>query len=103
MPVNIAELERRARRLLTPGVYDYYAGGVGREQTLRAGVVVSNHGGRQLDRALWALACDGAGGVQDLLTGITADLAHAMALAGARTLTDAAGVTAPTTAHSLDT
>ena len=52
---------------------------------------------------LWALACNGAGGVQDLLTGITADLAHAMALAGARTLTDAAGVTAPTTAHSLDT
>ena len=36
MPVNIAELERRARRLLTPEVYDYYAGGVGREQTLRA-------------------------------------------------------------------
>ena len=60
MPVNIAELERRARRLLTPEVYDYYAGGVGREQTLRANV-------------------------------------------RARTLTDVAGVTAPTTAHSLDT
>jgi 4-hydroxymandelate oxidase len=123
-----------------------------------AGVIVSNHGGRQLDRAvptayalpavatelarggdgacpgrvyadgglrsgedvltalglgahavflgrpvLWALACDGADGVRDLLTGITADLAHAMALAGARTLADVAGVTAPTTAHSLDT
>jgi 4-hydroxymandelate oxidase len=36
VPVNIAELERRVRRLLTPEVYDYYAGGVGREQTLRA-------------------------------------------------------------------
>jgi 4-hydroxymandelate oxidase len=126
-----------------------------------AGVIVSNHGGRQLDRAvptahalpavaaelarapggmapggfgrvyadgglrsgedvltalglgahavflgrpvLWALACDGADGVRDLLTGITADLAHAMALAGARTLTDIAGVTGPATAHSLDT
>jgi len=123
-----------------------------------AGVIVSNHGGRQLDRAvptahalpavaaelargedgawpgrvyadgglrsgedvltalglgahavflgrpvLWALACDGADGVRDLLTGITADLAHAMALAGARTRTDIAGVTGPTTAHSLDT
>jgi 4-hydroxymandelate oxidase len=292
VPVNIAELERRARRLLTPEVYDYYAGGVGRERTLRAnvrawrkywllprvlrdvsmvdtsvrlpgvpetlaatplavaptgfqglahpegevatargaaragalmvlstrssmriekvaeadvsragpatgvtfadigwlarlgvpvlvkgvlrpddaracidagaaGVIVSNHGGRQLDRALptalalpgvaaelarapagaapggvgrvyadgglrtgedvltalglgahavflgrpvlWALACDGVDGVRDLLTGLTADLAHAMALAGAHTLTGIAGVTGPTTAHSLDT
>jgi hypothetical protein len=47
--------------------------------------------------------CGGADGVRDLLTGITADLAHAMALAGARILTDVAGVTASTTAHSLDT
>jgi 4-hydroxymandelate oxidase len=126
-----------------------------------AGVIVSNHGGRQLDRALptalalpgvaaelarapegtapgdpgrvyadgglrtgedvltalglgahavflgrpvlWALACDGADGVRDLLTGLTADLAHAMALSGAGTLTGIAGVTGPTTAHSLDT
>ena len=36
MAVNIAELERRARRLLTPEVYDYYAGGSGSERTLRA-------------------------------------------------------------------
>jgi isopentenyl diphosphate isomerase/L-lactate dehydrogenase-like FMN-dependent dehydrogenase len=136
VPVNIAELERRARRLLTPEVYDYYAGGVGREQTLRANVrawrqywllprvlrdvsVVDTSVRRGEDvltalslgahavflgrPLLWALACDGADGVRDLLTGITADLAHAMALAGARTLTDVAGVTAPTTAHSLDT
>ena len=122
-----------------------------------AGVIVSNHGGRQLDRAvpaalalpavaaelgraddgtgpgrvyadgglrtgedvltalalgahavflgrpvLWALACDGADGVRDLLTGMTADLAHAMALAGARTPADIPGVTGPTPAHSLD-
>jgi len=122
-----------------------------------AGVIVSNHGGRQLDRAvpaalalpavaaelgraddgtgpgrvyadgglrtgedvltalalgahavflgrpvLWALACDGADGVRDLLTGMTADLAHAMALAGARTLADIPGVTGLTPAHSLD-
>ncbi len=107
-----------------------------------AGVIVSNHGGRQLDRAvptalalpavaaelgtsvpvfvdgglrtgadvltalglgaravflgrpvLWALACDGADGVRDLLTGLTGDLAYAMALAGASALTDVAGVT----------
>ena len=96
-----------------------------------AGVVVSNHGGRQLDQAmptalalpavraaagarpvfvdggvrspenvlaglalgaslvfvgrpvLWALACGGADGVQAWLAGLTAGLAHVMALAGA--------------------
>jgi 4-hydroxymandelate oxidase len=115
-----------------------------------AGVIVSNHGGRQLDRAvptalalpavaaelgssvpvfadgglrtgedvlaalglgaravflgrpvLWALACGGADGVRDLLTGLTGDLAHAMALAGAAAVADLAGVTQPATAHSL--
>jgi 4-hydroxymandelate oxidase len=107
-----------------------------------AGVIVSNHGGRQLDGAvptalalpavaaevggaaavfadgglrtgedvlaalglgaravflgrpvLWALACGGAKGVRDLLTGLTSDLAHAMTLAGAATLAGVAGVT----------
>jgi 4-hydroxymandelate oxidase len=102
-----------------------------------AGVVVSNHGGRQLDRAvptaqalpevaaavagrapvlvdggirsgvdvltalalgadavllgrpvLWALAAGGADAVRDCLSAVTADLAHVMALAGARTLAD---------------
>jgi 4-hydroxymandelate oxidase len=110
-----------------------------------AGVLVSNHGGRQLDGAiptavalpgiaaalaaapdrgvpayvdggirtgedalaalalgaqavllgrpvLWALACGGADGVAELLTGLTGGLAHAMALAGAATLADVAGV-----------
>jgi isopentenyl diphosphate isomerase/L-lactate dehydrogenase-like FMN-dependent dehydrogenase len=52
---------------------------------------------------LWALACGGAGGVRDLLAGLTGDLAHAMALAGARTLAGIAGVTGPVTAHRLDT
>ena len=79
MPVNIAELERRARRVLTPEVYDYYAGGSGSERSLQTS------------------------GVRDLLTGMTEDLEHAMALAGARTLAGIAGVTGPTTAHSLDT
>jgi 4-hydroxymandelate oxidase len=115
-----------------------------------AGVIVSNHGGRQLDQAiptalalpavaaelggtvpvfadgglrtgtdvltalglgaravflgrpvLWALACGGADGVRDLLTGLTSDLVHAMALAGASAVADLAGVTRPATAHSL--
>jgi 4-hydroxymandelate oxidase len=117
-----------------------------------AGVIVSNHGGRQLDRAmpaalalpavaaelgpsvpvfadgglrtgedvlaalglgaravflgrpvLWALACGGADGVRDLLTEMTGDLAHVMALAGAATLAGTAGVTRAPAAHSLDT
>jgi 4-hydroxymandelate oxidase len=116
-----------------------------------AGVIVSNHGGRQLDRAmptalalpavaatlgpsaqvyadgglrgaedvlaalglgaravflgrpvLWALACGGADGVRDLLTGMTSDLAHVMALAGAPALAGIAGMTAAPAAHSLD-
>jgi 4-hydroxymandelate oxidase len=108
-----------------------------------AGVIVSNHGGRQLDGAittaralpgvvaalrgiprcqvyvdgglrtgedilaalalgaraafigrpvLWALACGGADCVSDLLTGLTADLAHAMSLAGATRIPDLNGL-----------
>lgn len=113
-----------------------------------AGVIVSNHGGRQLDRAtpaalalpavvselaeydsragthtevlvdgglrvaedvltalalgaravflgrpiLWALACGGADGVRDLLVSLTDDLAHVMALAGATSLPEVAGL-----------
>ena len=45
--------------------------------------------------ALWALACGGAGGVQELLDGLTDDLAHALALAGAASLADAAGIAGP--------
>jgi 4-hydroxymandelate oxidase len=40
---------------------------------------------------LWALACGGADGVSSLLTGLTAGLAHSMALAGAASLADVAG------------
>jgi 4-hydroxymandelate oxidase len=109
-----------------------------------AAVIVSNHGGRQLDGALpaawalpgvaaalgadpggvpvyadggirtgedvlaavalgaqavfvgrpvlWALACGGADGVADLLSGLTDALGHAMALAGAPSLAQVAGI-----------
>ena len=108
-----------------------------------AGVIVSNHGGRQLDRAitsaralpavvaavrhlpgfevyadgglrtgediltalalgaraafvgrpvLWALACGGAGCVTELLNGLTAELEHVMALAGAARIAELAGL-----------
>jgi 4-hydroxymandelate oxidase len=108
-----------------------------------AGVIVSNHGGRQLDGALpsalalpevagqpqpgsdwqvyadggirtgedalaalglgaravflgrpvlWALTCGGADGVRSLLTGLTDDLAHSMALAGAASIEQTAGI-----------
>ncbi|MGH3067299.1 MAG: alpha-hydroxy acid oxidase [Streptosporangiaceae bacterium] len=36
MTANVSELERQARELLRPEVYDYYAGGSGGEVTLRA-------------------------------------------------------------------
>lgn len=41
---------------------------------------------------LWALACGGADGVQELLAGLTDELAHAMTLAGARTVAETAGL-----------
>ena len=74
--------------------------------TTRVASDASKHGGPTSGRGgstgscpgrpvLWALACDGADGVRDLLTGMTGDLAHAMALAGARTLAGIAGVTGP--------
>ena len=36
MTPDVADLQRRARKLLPPEVYDYYAGGSGSERTLRA-------------------------------------------------------------------
>ena len=45
-------------------------------------------------RCSWALACGGAEGVRALLAGLTDDLAHAMALAGVRSVAEA-GVIAP--------
>ena len=43
---------------------------------------------------LWALTCGGAAGVRDLLAELTSDLAHVMALAGARSLAEIPEVTA---------
>jgi 4-hydroxymandelate oxidase len=51
---------------------------------------------------LWALACGGADGVRELLTGLTGDLAHAMALAGARSIAETRGMTQPSLSNSLD-
>ena len=47
-------------------------------------------------------ACGGADGVRDLLTGITDDLAHVMALAGARSVAEIPEVTGPLTGNSLE-
>jgi FMN-dependent dehydrogenase len=80
LSVNVRELERRARRSLPAPVYDYYAGGSGREQTLRASVKAWRRV-PLLPRVL-----------RDLLTGLTADLAHAMALAGAARIADLDGL-----------
>jgi isopentenyl diphosphate isomerase/L-lactate dehydrogenase-like FMN-dependent dehydrogenase len=92
--VDIADLERRARELLAPGTYDYFAGGSG--ASARRAVFL----GRPV---LWAPACGGATGVRDLLTGMTGDLAHVMALAGARSVAGIPEVTGPPTGNSLDT
>jgi 4-hydroxymandelate oxidase len=43
---------------------------------------------------LWALACAGADGVHSLLAGLTSDLAHVMALAGAASVPQVAGLAA---------
>jgi isopentenyl diphosphate isomerase/L-lactate dehydrogenase-like FMN-dependent dehydrogenase len=83
--------ERRARELLVPGVYDYFAGGSGHEWTLRASV--------QAWRRYWLAP---AARVRDLLTGITDDLAHVMALAGARSVAEIPEVTGPLTGNSLE-
>jgi 4-hydroxymandelate oxidase len=45
--------------------------------------------------ALWALTCGGADGVRSLLEGLTDDLAHAMALAGATSVAGTAGLARP--------
>jgi 4-hydroxymandelate oxidase len=44
---------------------------------------------------LWALACGGADGVRSLLAGLTDGLGHAMTLAGAASVADAAGIARP--------
>jgi 4-hydroxymandelate oxidase len=44
---------------------------------------------------LWALACGGADGVCELLTGLTAEFAHAMALAGVAAAADVPAVAVP--------
>jgi 4-hydroxymandelate oxidase len=41
---------------------------------------------------MWALTCGGAEGVRSLLAGLTEDLAHAMALAGAASVADTDGI-----------
>jgi 4-hydroxymandelate oxidase len=44
---------------------------------------------------LWALACGGADGVRELLGGLTAELAHVMALAGAASVAEVPAAAAP--------
>jgi 4-hydroxymandelate oxidase len=44
---------------------------------------------------LWALTCGGADGVRELLTGLTAELAHVMALAGAASVAEVPASASP--------
>ncbi|HUA30311.1 MAG TPA: alpha-hydroxy acid oxidase [Streptosporangiaceae bacterium] len=78
------------------GGFEIYAdGGIRTGEDALAGLALGA-GALFLGRpVLWALACGGADGVRSLLAGLTADLAHAMALAGAASVADAAGIAAP--------
>ncbi len=120
MTPDVARLQRRARELLPSEVYDYYAGGSGRERTLRAnkkawrrvwmaprvlrdvsvvdtttrllgarlatpvGVApTAFHRMAHAEEELWW-----RGGRPRVAGGLTDDLAHVMALAGAASLAE---------------
>ena len=134
MTSDPAELQRRARKLLPRNVYDYYAGGSGRERTLRANekawrevwiaprvlrdVSSVNTATRMLgtefatplcvaptgfhglahpdgELATAAGAAAAGDGGRSLLAGLTGDLSHATALAGAASVAEAAGIARP--------
>jgi hypothetical protein len=121
VPVNLADLERRARETVsTNGENDGASGdSTGTSGDPAGGGTVLADGGLRtaedilaalalgaqavfLGRpVLWALTCGGADGVRDLLTELTGDLAHVMALAGARSLAGLPGVTGPPAGNSL--
>jgi isopentenyl diphosphate isomerase/L-lactate dehydrogenase-like FMN-dependent dehydrogenase len=98
--------------LLAPGTYDYFAGGSGRERTLRASVRawqrywlaprVLRDGGVSWPPGAVGTRLRRRHRVRDLLTGMTGDLAHVMALAGARSVAEIPEVTGPPTGNSLD-
>lgn len=82
MPIDVRDLERQARRLLHPDVYDFVAGGSGQERTLR----VNLEAWRDVTLSPWVLR-----DVATVDTGVT--------LAGTRLATPV-GI-APTAAHRL--
>jgi 4-hydroxymandelate oxidase len=81
-----------AAALARTGVPAYVDGGIRDGSDMLAALALGARAVMVGRPVLWALACGGADGVTDLLTGLTSDLAHAMALAGAATLDQAAGL-----------
>jgi 4-hydroxymandelate oxidase len=80
----------------TPRCQVYVDGGLRSGEDILAALALGARAAFIGRPVLWALACGGAGGVADLLTGLTADLAHAMALAGAARIPDLDGAAADT-------
>jgi 4-hydroxymandelate oxidase len=81
-----------ALRALDDGAPAYLDGGIRTGDQVLAALALGA-GAVFLGRpALWALACGGAAAVTALLTGLTADLAHSMTLAGAASLADVSGL-----------
>lgn len=74
------------------GISAYVDGGIRTAEDVLAAVALGAGAVLVGRPALWALACGGADGVAELLTGLTAGLAHAMALAGAPSLAEVAGI-----------
>ncbi len=78
-----------------PGFGVYVDGGIRAGQDVLAALALGAQAAFIGRPVLWALACGGADGVRDLLAGLTADLAHQMALAGAAAVAEIPGTLAP--------
>ncbi len=83
-----------AAALAGSGTPAYVDGGIRRGEDVLSALALGARAVLVGRPVLWALACGGADGVTELLTGLTGGLAHAMALAGAATLDQAAGLAA---------
>ena len=66
----------------------YVDGGIRRAEHVLAALALGARAVFVGRPVLWALAAGGSAGVEDMLTGLTDELAHAMKLAGARTIAD---------------
>jgi 4-hydroxymandelate oxidase len=83
-----------AAALAGPGVPVYADGGIRAGEDVLAAIALGARAVLVGRPVLWALTCGGADGVADLLTGLTDGLGRAMAIAGAPSLAQIAGIAA---------